>query len=210
MNAKAAQRPQKMPGKTVIGLAALWVVTAYLLFASAIVWIDVADHGGLGEFDEMLVPIVLGIMTLLNLVPAVGIHLRRGWARKTAIVVGVVGIGVALISLGASPLGSLMQILVSVLVIAMIASVRTEEWCDRLRPRAPLNPHPSRNLWTLSVNMVAAPSLRGSNASAGRMLADLRAAPRVVCQSPSFRTTPPRRLIRELPFRPVALPWVPA
>jgi hypothetical protein len=131
MNVKAGKRPDRMPGKTAIGLTAMWVALAYLLFASGILWTDLADHGGLDELDEVFPLIILGALAFLNLVLVIAIHLRQNWARLTAVVVGVLGIVIGFISFGTSILAALVQIAVSVVIVAMIASERTEAWCDR-------------------------------------------------------------------------------
>lgn len=137
-------------GGFVVGVTVLAIVLTKILVDAGLPGVRATDKAVLDDLIPLL-PLI-GAFAVINIVAAVGLLLERGWAAGLAVATGLVAVavgatGLILLALGTDPLASTatggssadgfgIVGLFTVLYLAVIATVSTPGWSQRVSPGA--------------------------------------------------------------------------
>ena len=119
-----------MPTKTAAGLAILWIYATVGFVGAYVSWQNYTEQG-VGRPLTGLTLLWLMTTSLFKAVLALGVHLRRGWARSTLIVVGLIGAVTAVISMMGGDDAAILTLGVNVAIVVLMILPDSAAWCEK-------------------------------------------------------------------------------
>ncbi|MEV3937018.1 hypothetical protein AB0K52_13710 [Glycomyces sp. NPDC049804] len=129
----APVRGANPPAKVVTALVLMWINAAGAALGSALIRAGMDDAPASGDLLRAQV-FLLPVVAFAYAAAATGLHKRKNWARIIGLVLAVIASATALLRLPDIPPGSVLAVIWSAAVFAMLISADARAWCG-LAPR---------------------------------------------------------------------------
>lgn len=121
--------PYQMPGKTKAAVIILWIGAVLGCIGGGLTFVAAGDVAAADQSFVTVIAVVLIASAALNAAFAIAIQKQQNWARITAIVLCAIGVAGQAVALFSGNVTSVIGLGLNIVIIAMLASADSKEWC---------------------------------------------------------------------------------